>query len=130
MSLKSSQQQSDSSLQDSPAHFLECIQACHECIQACEVCASTCLAEGDVAKLAHCIALGRSCADICALAEREMLRNSPFVAAICGVCAIACEACADECSRHDMDHCKACAEACRRCTDMCDQLAEIVANQP
>ena len=80
-------------------------------------------------KMARCIALDRSCADICALAEREMLRNSPFVAAICGVCAIACEACGEECSRHDVDHCQACAAACRQCTEACDQMAEVVANR-
>ena len=109
-----------------PNDFSECIQACHECLQACEICATSCLAEADVAHLTRCIALDRSCADHCAAAEREMLRNSPFVGEVCLVCAMACEACAEECSQHEMEHCQDCAAACRRCAGICHQMSVTV----
>jgi hypothetical protein len=34
-----------------------------------------------------------------------------------------CEACAEECARHDMEHCRACADACRRCADECRRMS-------
>src|SRR3569833_3141101 len=56
--------------------YESCIEACHDCAVACEHCATECLKESDVKMMARCIALDRSCADICALAEREMARAS------------------------------------------------------
>ncbi|MHB8898378.1 MAG: four-helix bundle copper-binding protein [Thermoguttaceae bacterium] len=35
-----------------------------------------------------------------------------------------CDACADECEKHDMEHCRKCAEACRRCAEECRQMAD------
>jgi hypothetical protein len=30
-----------------------------------------------------------------------------------------CRSCAEECSKHNHDHCKACAEACLSCAEAC-----------
>ena len=73
--------------------------------------------------MSRCIALDRSCADICALAAREMARGSDFVARVCAICAEICQACGDECARHEMDHCQECAKACHRCAEECRKMA-------
>ena len=41
-------------------------------------------------------------------------------------CASVCDACADECERHDHDHCKLCAEMCRECARDCRAAAPTV----
>ena len=107
-------------------HYQECIEACQECVVACEHCATECLHEDDVKAMARCIALDRSCADICALAMREMSRGSEFAGRLCLLCADICEACGEECARHDMDHCQECADVCRDCAESCRQMAEEV----
>ena len=97
----------------------ECIQACHECVVACEHCAASCLREGDIETMTECIRLDISCADVCALAAREMARESEFASQLCAICADICQACGDECSTHRMEHCQRCAEACHRCAELC-----------
>ena len=37
-----------------------------------------------------------------------------------------CELCADECSKHDMEHCKLCETMCRECADDCRTAVESV----
>lgn len=101
----------------------ECIKACIECMLACERCASGCLAEADIRQMASCIALDRSCADLCIQAAREMARGSDFAKQLCAVCAQACQACADECAKHPHDHCQACSEACKKCFELCSRMA-------
>jgi hypothetical protein len=39
------------------------------------------------------------------------------------VCADVCHDCAEECGRHDMQHCRDCAVACRRCMEECAAMA-------
>ncbi|HWS20075.1 MAG TPA: four-helix bundle copper-binding protein [Nitrososphaera sp.] len=34
-----------------------------------------------------------------------------------------CDACAQECQRHEVDHCKRCAQACRSCAEECRRMA-------
>jgi hypothetical protein len=103
--------------------FRECIEACHECVMECENCATACLGEEDVKMMAACIRLDRSCADICSFAVREMARSSPFAKDVCRVCAAVCQACGDECAKHEADHCQSCARACQRCADACRRMA-------
>jgi len=52
-----------------------------------------------------------------------MSGGSEFAPQLCALCADVCRACAEECSRHDMDHCQQCAEACRRCEQACSDMA-------
>lgn len=106
-----------------PDDYEACIEACHQCMEACEHCATACLQEDDVRMLARCIELNRTCADICALAMREMSRGSEFAARVCALCADVCETCGNECSRHDAEHCRRCATACRECEEPCREIA-------
>lgn len=73
--------------------------------------------------MAECIRLDRECADICAYAAESMARNSPFVQQICQLCAKICEACGNECKKHDHVHCQQCAEACLICAETCRKMA-------
>ncbi len=104
--------------------YEHCIEACHECTGACEHCATACLSEENVKDMERCIRLDRTCAAICALAEREMAADSEFAERICQLCAEICDACGEECARHQhMEHCRECAEACRRCAEACREMA-------
>lgn len=76
--------------------------------------------------MTHCIALTRSCADICGLTARELVRVSPFSNDLCALCAMVCETCADECARHETDHCLNCATTCRDCAAACRQVVSAV----
>ncbi len=105
-------------------HYADCIEACHACADECEHCADACLGEQDVKKMAECIRLDRDCADMCRLAAALMSRDSAFAVPFCQLCATIFDACAAECEKHDMDHCRACAEACRRCADECRRMAQ------
>lgn len=103
--------------------YEDCIEACHQCLAACEHCATACLHEDDVKMMARCIELDRSCADLCALALREMARGSPFAEHVCQLCAEVCDACGEECGKHPADHCQECAAACRECAEACREMA-------
>jgi hypothetical protein len=35
------------------------------------------------------------------------------------VCEKACRMCAEECNKHNYDHCRTCAEMCTACADAC-----------
>ena len=103
-----------------------CIEACNACVVACNHCAASCLKEPDVKMMVHCIALDMDCAAICALAAAAMTRSSEHTQAICSVCATICQTCGDECSKHDMGHCKDCAKACYECAKACHKMADLV----
>ena len=103
--------------------YQECIDACLACMDACNMCFDACLKEDDVKMMSECIRLDRECADICAFAAKSMQTNSPFAKEICMLCAYICEACGQECRKHDMNHCQMCAEACFSCAEACRKMA-------
>ncbi len=103
--------------------FEACIKACYNCATACDHCAASCLQEPDVKMMARCIASDIDCAEICRTAAGLMGRGSEFATAVCKVCADICQACGDECGKHQMDHCQACAEACKRCAEECRRMS-------
>ena len=103
-------------------HYSACVEACNRCAAACDHCATACLSEPDPKRLAHCIALDMDCADICRSPVGYMSRGSVHAYALCQLCADICDACADECSKHPMDHCRECADACHRCADECRRM--------
>ena len=105
------------------SNFEDCIAECLRCVLACESCASSCLEEQDVQMMANCIKLDRDCADMCALAARLMTRDSELAKGFCQLCAEACRACANECSKHEMEHCQKCSEACLACANACEAMA-------
>lgn len=116
-----------------PAHHhsnhehAELIQTLNDCVAACEACSSACLEEDEVTMMAQCIELDRDCADVCALASRLLQRDSELSHSYLAICEEACRTCADECKKHDHDHCKACAEVCERCADACHAHHETIA---
>lgn len=94
-------------------------ESLQECVTACEFCADACLEEDNVSKLAACIRLDRNCADICATSLRLLVRNSNHTGSVIEICREICAECAEECEKHDHDHCEECAQACRRCEEQC-----------
>lgn len=103
--------------------YASCIRACNECADACDHCSTACLQEDDVKAMTRCIALDVDCAAICRLSAAYMARGSEFARAMCELCARVCDACGDECARHQHAHCQECAQACRRCAEECRRMA-------
>lgn len=99
------------------------LHALHECMAECNHCFDACLQEEDVKMMAGCIRLDRECADICGYLEQAISRNSSFVKELAAVCATICEACGNECKKHDHDHCQRCADACFKCAEACKNAA-------
>lgn len=95
-----------------------CIRACEDCLVACEHCS---VAHQDETGLSA--RLCRDCADVSALCVRLMARDSRFHPKACALNAEICRSCAEECGKHDNDHCRACAEACLRCAEACERMA-------
>ena len=92
-----------------------------KCITACETCMTMCLQEDDVKMMVGCIQLDRDCADICTLTARFVARNSAHAKHEMKECIEICRKCAEECGKHDHDHCQHCAEICRECADACTE---------
>lgn len=105
--------------------YQTCIDACNACATACNHCVASCLQEPDVKMMARCVALDMDCADICALAAAMMARGSEHAQAICSLCADICQACGDECAKHDMAHCQDRAKACHQCAEACRTMAAM-----
>lgn len=95
------------------------VQTLTDCAAACEYCGYACLHEMDVNMMAQCIAFDHDCADICTLAARLITRNSEIAMQYLLLCEEICRKCAEECGKHDYDHCRRCAEACRNCAEAC-----------
>lgn len=99
----------------------ECIDNCLNAAQACEWCADECAGEGE--DMAKCLRLCRDVADLTTLHARFMARNSNYSEELAQVCAGACEECAEECERHDAEHCQVCADVLRDCAETCREMA-------
>ncbi|HEY5367452.1 MAG TPA: four-helix bundle copper-binding protein [Hanamia sp.] len=96
--------------------YQKCIDACIECAPLCSHCAILCLEEKEVQNLVKCIRLDLECAVICRASAELLTLNSAYLTKICGLCALICDACAEECEKHvTMEHCKDCAASCRAC---------------
>lgn len=91
------------------------------CSTICASCADACVAEhGD---MAQCVRSCSDCSDICAAAARVVIRrtaeNEALIRKTLDLAAQACELCADECGRHDHEHCRRCAGMCRETAEDC-----------
>lgn len=79
----------------------------------------------------QCIRSCLDCADICGATARMAVRrtgqNVEVLRTVLDACARTCELCAEECSRHDHEHCKLCAEMCRECASDCRGAVPTVA---
>jgi uncharacterized protein DUF326 len=96
------------------------------CAAICASCADADSAEA--MDMRQCIRTCLDCADICAATARVAIRqtgsNPAVTRAMLETCATACDACAEECARHDHDHCRLCAEMCRECARDCRAALE------
>src|SRR5262245_49041590 len=102
-----------------------CISALQSCVWACEECAVTCLKDSNPVIFRDCIREAISCSDICQLSARFWQRQESHRNRICLICSDICDTCAQECARHETDHCQRCAEACRLCASECQRLPAI-----
>ncbi|MBD2862244.1 four-helix bundle copper-binding protein [Paenibacillus oceani] len=100
-----------------------CMEECLQAVMACNHCYQACLEEYHAGMLKASIRLSRECAEICAFAAQAMSLNSSYAKQICMICAEVCEACAQECRKHDHDPCQRCAEACYSCALACKAMA-------
>lgn len=91
------------------------------CSSMCTSCADACSAEN--MDMRQCIRICSDCADVCMAASRLSVRrtgqNPTMLGAMLETCGQACTLCAEECERHEHDHCKLCAEMCRECAADC-----------
>lgn len=98
------------------------------CALFCTSCVDACLA-GDEDRR-QTIRMCLDCADICTAASRITARLTGYDAALrrqtIELCIAACEACAEECERHEEPHCRLCAEMCRECADDCRRALGIL----
>lgn len=98
------------------------------CSAICTSCADACLAEKNVEQMRQCIRFCLDCSDVCAATARLAIRrtggNEILLEEMLQLCITACDICAEECERHDHDHCKRCAEMCRECARDCREALE------
>lgn len=98
------------------------------CSAICTSCADACIAEEMVAEMRQCIRLCLDCADVCdatfRLATRRTGSNEMLLQEALQLCITACDLCAEECGRHDNDHCRRCAEMCRETSRDCKAALE------
>ena len=84
-------------------------------------CADACLAEDGVADMRQCIRLCLDTSDVCAMATTVATRRTGENVAVLRqaleLVVSACERCAAECGRHEMDHCRQCATMCQEVVD-------------
>jgi len=94
-------------------------QELNACAAVCNICNSASLSEGNVTALARCIELTRECAELCQLTASLLTRHSANTDKFLRLCSEVCEVCAEECEKHDHQHCQRCAGVCHRCSEMC-----------
>jgi hypothetical protein len=108
------------------ADMKQCIQNCTNCHNICVQTTAYCIQmSGRHAEANHLESL-LDCADTCRVSADFMLRNSALHPMVCGVCAEACERCAQSCSEFGDDaQMLVCAEECRRCAESCREMARM-----
>ena len=99
---------------------IKLIEALNNCITHCNYCAGACLREDDVNMMVECIRLDIACAEVCSTTVKLLAMESPFATEMVAKCMEICKQCADECGKHEHQHCKECSEACRKCAAACE----------
>jgi hypothetical protein len=97
------------------------INKLNECATECNRCFASCLEEEDVSMMARCIELDIDCSEICNLTSSFLSRDSESSSTLLALCGEICRACADECAKHEVDHCQRCAKVCNECAKMCEE---------
>lgn len=96
-----------------------CVDACKECLAIAAYCSQACIEEN----MPECAKRCLECVEICKTMIVLAARDSMNVSVVARACAQICKACAEECEKHDNDHCSACAEACRKCAEECRNIS-------
>lgn len=96
------------------------IKALGNCINHCNYCADACLDEENVKMMKDCIRTDKVCAEVCSALNQVLATNYKDVKGLVEYCKKVCQACADECGKHDAQHCKDCAKACKECVSACE----------
>ncbi|MCO8020491.1 four-helix bundle copper-binding protein [Brevundimonas diminuta] len=108
-------------LADAARHAMFCSLMCTSCADACSA---------ETMDMRQCIRSCLDCADVCdataRLAVRRTGQNIEALRAMLETCANFCDLCAEECERHDHDHCRLCAEMCRECANDCRKAVPTV----
>lgn len=73
--------------------------------------------------MVKCIRLDRVCAEVCAAANQVLVTKYKDVQGLLDFCIKVCNECAEECDKHEHQHCKDCAKACRECARACKEYA-------
>jgi hypothetical protein len=109
------------------AEMRQCIENCTTCHQVCLRTIQHCLGMGGKHVEPKHIRTMADCVQICAVSADFMLRGSDLHPRTCGVCAEACQRCADDCDRVGAGgsdtQMKQCADTCRRCAESCRRMA-------
>lgn len=92
----------------------------NQCAATCDHCAAACLKEAEVHHLAQCIRSDIACASVCR-STALLLENEMSAQAALRLCEEICIICAQECSKHNHEHCIACAKICNECALDCKQ---------
>lgn len=103
------------------------IHSLGNCINHCNYCADACLDEEDLDHMVSCIRLNRICAEACAAASQILAIHHADAKKLIEYCIKTCDECAEECNKHDHDHCQQCATACRECAEACRKFLEQAA---
>jgi hypothetical protein len=74
--------------------------------------------------MARCIQLDMECAALCYASAQLMSLGSSHAMMLCSLCADACDACGEECAKHENAHCQECAERCRKCAEECRSMKQ------
>lgn len=101
-----------------------CAENCFAAAAVCEWCADECIGEEGMER---CIRLCRDVADLTTLHARFMARGSNYSTRLAQACAGVCEECAEECARHDDDHCQRCVDVLEACVESCREMAQTSA---
>ena len=96
------------------------VHALGNCINHCNYCADACLDEDNVKMMVKCIRIDRVCAEVCSTLDQLLATGYHDVDDLIRYCIKVCKACAEECEKHEHEHCKACAKACRNCASVCE----------
>ena len=106
----------------------QAIEDCTECHAICVQTIQYSIQQGGPYVAPAYLQLLEDCAQLCQFSEDFMLRDSPFSATICTVCAEVCDQCAvscDQVGRGTDAQLRACADQCRRCAGSCRQMAQL-----
>lgn len=93
-----------------------------ECVTACDYCANACLNKNHVQEMVNCMRVNHVCAEVCSALHQLLVMDYEEVKELVMYCIKVCNDCAEECEKHDQEHCVKCAKACRQCAVECQEF--------